>query len=73
MNQRDGKTRVDYAVGGVILMWELAEMTKEEAQARITILLADYLSHVRDINDTYYKRAVNEASLRGFYILEKNI
>lgn len=66
--QRDMETRIDYAIGGVILMWELEEIARDEAQARITTLLTEFITNVKNINDTYFKRAIDEASSRGFHL-----
>ena len=50
-------------------MWELEEMNTVETQAKINILLSEALQYI-DKDDTYYKRAINEASSRGFNILQ---
>ena len=68
MNNREGKTRIDISVGGAILLWELEEITTDILLDRVETLLDDFVFTVRNKQDTYYKKAIEELISKGLYI-----
>ena len=68
MNNREGKTRIDISVGGAILLWELEEITTDILLDRVETLLDDFVFTVRNKQDTYYKKAIEELTSKGLYI-----
>ena len=68
MNNREGKTRIDISVGGAILLWELEEITTDILLDRVETLVDDFVFTVRNKQDTYYKKAIEELTSKRLYI-----
>ena len=68
MNNREGKTRIDISVGGAILLWELEEISTDDLLNKVETLLDDFVFTVRNKQDTYYKKAIEELISKGLYI-----
>ena len=68
MNNREGKTRIDISVGGAILLWELEEISTDDLLNKVEKLLDDFVFTVRNKQDTYYKKAIEELISKGLYI-----
>ena len=57
---RENKTRIDYAVAGVVLLMEVGEITLRQALNKIEDLLDDHLFCTRNKKDYYYEKAITE-------------
>lgn len=68
MNNREGKTRIDISVAGAILLWELEEISTDDLMNKVETLLDDFIFTVRNKQDTYYKKAIEELISKGLYI-----
>lgn len=68
MNNREGKTRIDISVAGAILLWELEEISTDDLMNKVETLLDDFVFTVRNKQDTYYKKAIEELISKGLYI-----
>lgn len=68
MNNREGKTRIDIATGGLILLWEIGEITTDILLDSLKSLLDDFIFTVQNKQDTYYKKVIKELLDKELYI-----
>lgn len=64
----ENKTRIDIAVGGIMLLFELGEISEEETCLTLDTVLNTYPDFIKNDNNTYYLKAKKETLAKGFII-----